>query len=174
MISEYLKKYSYYYLTRYSVTKKKFENILKRKITKDYFQKKISAEEKNKYITEIPLVIDHHIKNGCFNEQNLIELKINSLIEKGYSLKKIKITLIKSYFNKEILDSTMSNLYSDETLNYDLMENFFNRSKIITNNTLSLKKNDFRKILTKFVNMGFEYNKSLKFLKKKLSFYDYP
>ena len=35
MISEYLKKYSYYYLTRYSVTKKKFENILKRKISKD-------------------------------------------------------------------------------------------------------------------------------------------
>ena len=174
MISEYLKKYSYYYLTRYSVTKRKFENILKRKISKDYFQKKISAEEKNQYINEIPQIIDHHIKNGCFNERNLIELKINSLIKKGYSLKKIKITLIKLCFNKEVLDRKMSHLYSDENLNYDLMENFFNRSKILTNSNLSLKKNDFKKMLNKFVNMGFDHNRSLTFLKKKLNFYDYP
>ena len=108
MISEYLKKYSYYYLTRYSVTKRKFENILKRKISKDYFQKKISTEEKNQYINEIPQIIDYHLRNGCFNEKNLIELKINSLIDKGYSLKKIKITLIKLCFNKEILETTIS------------------------------------------------------------------
>ena len=107
MISEYLKKYSYYYLTRYSVTKKKFENILKRKISKDYFQKKISIEEKNQYISEIPQTIEHHINNGCFNEKTLIESKINFLIEKGYSLKKIKVTLVKLAFNKEILDATM-------------------------------------------------------------------
>ena len=172
MISEYLKKFSYYYLTRYSVTKKKFEDILKRKISKDYFQKKITSEEKNQYISEIPFILDHHIKNGCFNEKNLIEFKINSLIKRGYSLKKIKITLIKLSFNREILDSKMSHLYSDESLNYDLMENFFNRSKLLINNTL--KKNDFKKMLSKFINMGFEYNDSLKFLKKKLNFYDYP
>ena len=148
MISEYLKKYSYYYLTRYSVTKKKFEDILKRKISKDYFQKKITSEEKNQYISEIPFILDHHIKNGCFNEKNLIEFKINSLIKRGYSLKKIKITLIKLSFN------------------------FFNRSKLLINNTL--KKNDFKKMLSKFINMGFEYNDSLKFLKKKLNYYDYP
>ena len=158
MISEYLKKYSYYYLTRYSVTKKKFEDILKRKISKDYFQKKITSEEKNQYISEIPFILDHHIKNGCFNEKNLIEFKINSLIKRGYSLKKIKITLIKLSFNREILDSKMSHLYSDESLNYDLMENFFNRSKLLINNTL--KKNDFKKMLSKFINMGFEYNDS--------------
>ena len=172
MISEYLKKYSYYYLTRYSVTKKKFENILKRKISKDYFQKKISIEEKNQYISEIPLIIKHQMNNGCFNEKNLIESKINFLIEKGYSLKKIKVTLIKLAFNREILDSTMSNLYSNENLNYDLMENFFNRSKMFINN--ALKKNDFKKILNKFINMGFEYNESLNYLKKKLNFYDHP
>ena len=172
MTSEYLKNYSYYYLTRYSVTKKKFENILKRKISKDYFQKKISTEEKNKYISEIPEIVDHHKKNGCFNEKNLIDLKINSLIEKGYSLKKIKISLIKLCFNKEILDTKMSSLYSNERLNYDLMENFFNRSKIFINN--AQKKNDFKKILNKFINMGFEYNESLDYLKQKLNFYDHP
>ena len=172
MISEYLKKYSYYYLARYSVTKKKFENILKRKISKDYFQKKISTEEKNKYVSEIPEIINHHKRNGCFNEKNLIDLKINSLIEKGYSLKKIKISLIKLCFNKEILDTKMSSLYLNESLNYDLMENFFNRSRIFINN--AQKKNDFKKILNKFINMGFEYNESLDYLKQKLNFYDHP
>ena len=54
MISDYLKKYSYYYLSKYSVTKKKFENILKRKISKDFFQKKISNEKKTQYLTEVP------------------------------------------------------------------------------------------------------------------------
>ena len=66
----------------------------------------------------------------------------------------------------------MTNLCSNENLNYDLMENFFNRSKIFINN--AKKKNDFKKILNKFINMGFEYNKALDFLKKKLNFYDYP
>ena len=172
MISEYLKKYSYYYLTRYSVTKKKFENILKRKISKDYFQKKISIEEKNQYISEIPQTVKHHINNGCFNEKSLIESKINFLIEKGYSLRKIKVALVKLDFNKEILESTISKLYSNENLNYDLMENFFNRSRIFINN--AQKKNDFKKILNKFINMGFEYNESLNYLKKKLNFYDHP
>jgi len=80
--------------------------------------------------------------------------------------------LVKLSFNKEILDSTMSNLYSNESLDYNLMENFFNRSKIFINN--AQKKNDFKKIHYKFINMGFEYNKSLNFLRKKLNFYDYP
>ncbi len=36
------------------------------------------------------------------------------------------------------------------------------------------KKNDFKKILNKFINMGFEYNESLDYLKQKLNFYDHP
>ena len=66
----------------------------------------------------------------------------------------------------------MSRLYSNESLNYDLMENFFNKSKMFINN--AQKKNDFKKILNKFINMGFEYNESLDYLKQKLNFYDHP
>ena len=80
--------------------------------------------------------------------------------------------MVKLDFNKEILESTISKLYSNENLDYNLMENFFKRSKTFIKN--AQKKNDFKKIHYKFVNMGFEYNKSLNFLKKKLNFYDYP
>ena len=47
MICDYLKKYSNYYLSRYNVTKRKFEDILKKKITKDYLEKKISKDKYN-------------------------------------------------------------------------------------------------------------------------------
>ena len=53
MISDYLKKYSTYYLSRYNVTKRKFEDILKKKITKDYLEKKISESDHHKFIQEI-------------------------------------------------------------------------------------------------------------------------
>ena len=88
MISDYLKKYSYYYLSKYSVTKKKFENILKRKISKDFFQKKISNEKKTQYLTEVPKAIKYFNKYGCFNELNLLEIKLRNLLSKGYPLKK--------------------------------------------------------------------------------------
>ena len=53
MISDYLKKYSNYYLSRYNVTKRKFEDILKKKITKDYLEKKISELDHQRFIQEI-------------------------------------------------------------------------------------------------------------------------
>ena len=48
MISKYFEKYCSFYLSKYWVNKKKFEDILKSKISKDFFQKKITSEkEKN-------------------------------------------------------------------------------------------------------------------------------
>ena len=37
-----------------------------------------------------------------------------------------------------------------------------------------ITKKEFEKILSKFVNEGFNYNKSISFLKENLMFYDYP
>ena len=71
MISDYFKKYSTYYLSRYNVTKKKFENILKRKITKDFFEKKIDSNERLSFLKEIPSVLNYFKKLGFFNEERL-------------------------------------------------------------------------------------------------------
>ena len=69
MISKYFQNYCHYYLSRYSVTKKKFENILKRKISKDFFQKKISNDEK------------------IFTKKKL-KMLLNVLVKKDFSMKK--------------------------------------------------------------------------------------
>ena len=64
----YIKKYSDFYLSKYSVTKRKFEDILKQKLKKDFFKKKISAEDYEKFVNEIDGVINHYNKIGVFNE----------------------------------------------------------------------------------------------------------
>ncbi len=175
MISEYLKKYSYYYLSRYSVTKKKFENILKKKISKDFFQKKITKEKKTEYFIEVPDVIKYFNSIGCFNETNLVEMRLNNLLKKGYSLKKIKTYLIKDLFSEKIIDEKMNELIQNHKLNKELMEIFFHRIYKSKKNYLhTLSKTEFKKILSKLVIEGFEYEASVNFLKTKLEFYDYP
>ena len=49
----YIKKYSDFYLSKYSVTKRKFEDILKQKLKKDFFKKKISAEDYENFVNQI-------------------------------------------------------------------------------------------------------------------------
>ena len=90
MISDYLKKYSTYYLSRYSVTKKKFEDILKKKITKDFLEKKITITEFNNLILKVPETIEYYDEIGTFNEKRLIEITFQNFVDKGYSKKKIK------------------------------------------------------------------------------------
>ena len=88
MISDYLKTYSNYYLSRYTVTKKKFEEILKKKINKDFFQNKITEDQKNEFILEIESVIKYFKRIGMFNEERLLEITFQNYTNKGYSKKK--------------------------------------------------------------------------------------
>ena len=88
MISDYLKKYSTYYLSRYNVTKRKFEDILKKKITKDYLEKKISESDYHKLIQEIPDALKYFEEIGFFNEERMLEVSFDNFVKKGYSQKK--------------------------------------------------------------------------------------
>ena len=89
MVSNYLSNYCAYYLSRYSVSKKKFENILKKKIKKDFFYKKINKIEYDKLSQEIKIVLKKYDKLGIFNEEELIKSKISYFIKKGFSKKKL-------------------------------------------------------------------------------------
>ena len=87
MISDYFTKYCSYYLSRYSITEKKFENILKRKIKKDFFNKKFTKNDYFQYLNEIEKVLLYYKNIGFFKEESLIDGKIDSYIRKGYSKK---------------------------------------------------------------------------------------
>ena len=60
----YIKKYSDFYLSKYSVTKRKFEDILKQKLKKDFFKKKISTEDYSSFVEQIDGVVDYYYKIG--------------------------------------------------------------------------------------------------------------
>ena len=169
MISKYFQNYCHYYLSRYSVTKKKFENILKRKISKDFFQKKISNDEKIFYEKEIKDVVECFSEKGFFNEKRLLEINIDSLLRSGKSLKKIEIFLVKNFFDKTLIKEKINNLRLNKNIDQVAMEKYLFKSGVLKKNSLTSQNDvNFEKIVKKFVNQGFDYNESINFLKSKI------
>ena len=123
----YIKKYSDFYLSKYSVTKRKFEDILKQKLKKDFFKKKISSEEYEGFFKQIGEVVDHYNKIGVFNEELIIKNKIQNYLVKGYSLKKIKSYLVKNKFHEELISKELKSLYSNNSLNESLVKRFIEK-----------------------------------------------
>ena len=75
-------------------------------------------------MTEVPKAIKYFNKYGCFNELNLLEIKLRNLLSKGYPLKKIKFILTNDLFSEDILEKKMNELKKDENLDYQLMERY--------------------------------------------------
>ena len=168
MIPDYFKKYSTYYLSRYNVTKKKFENILKRKITKDFFEKKIDSNERLGFLKEIPSVLNYFKKLGFFNEERLLEITLQNFEKKGYSKKKIKLKIIDLGFDTRLTENYLKTYFSNENLEEKLIINFLKRSKIIDKQKkLNISDSQlFDNIIVKLNYHGFNYELSRNLLKK--------
>lgn len=173
MVSKYFEKYCSFYLSKYWVNKKKFENILKLKISKDFFQKKISSDEKSKYLKEIFEVIKFYDTRGFFDEEKLIELKIENLINKGYSTKKIKLFLKKNFFDERLIIEKIKNLELESDLEEKLIDKYLSKSGLSKKIKINMDKSDIEKILKKLLLQGFNYNQIVKYLKEKHNLYDY-
>ena len=174
MISDYFKKYSTYYLSRYTVTKKKFEDILKKKITKDFLEKKVSKVEYQKLESEIVEVSKYYKKMGFFDEKNMLENLFQSFVKKGFSKKKIKYKIFNAQFESEIVSQFISYKFSEENLNELLLMNYLKKSKIIDKQKkLNLTETQlFDKVLSKLIQQGFDYEDATKILKKIISYGD--
>ena len=167
----YIKKYSDFYLSKYSVTKRKFEDILKQKLKKDFFKKKISAENYDTFVKQIDEVLDHYNKIGLFNEELIIKNKVQNYLMKGYSLKKVKSYLVKNKFHEELISKELKSLYSNNSLNESLVKRFIEK-KI----RLSKYKNGeltnsqiFDKLIKSLVQNGFDYEFSRNILHRYLN-----
>ena len=171
MISDYLKKYSTYYMSRYSVTKKKFEDILKKKITKDFLEKKLDKDQFNDFKKEIEAVIKFFNKIGAFNEKRLIEISYQNLVKKGYSKIKIKHKMMKAKYDEDIMNEFISSKFDDEELEIKLIENFLKKNRTIEKQKKLIisEKQLFDKIIYKLVNQGFGFETSKKVLNRIIS-----
>ncbi len=155
-IYSYLEKYSIYYLSKYTVTKKKFEEIIEIKAKKDLFKKKISEQEYYIYLNQIPKLTKKFLNLKIINENYFIELKIESFIKKGFSLKKIKYYLIKYKFSEELINSKILHLKKQENIEFVLMANFYKKK-------INKYASDLTK-LEKLVKQGFNYDESKKYI----------
>ena len=170
MISDYLKKYSTYYLSRYNVTKRKFEDILKKKITKDYLEKKIPESNYYKFIKEVSNTLKYFEQIGFFDEERMLEISFDNFIKKGYSKKKIQYKFHCARFDKHKADLFLKKKFNDQTLTQTLLINYLNKSNIIEKQKkLNISdKQLFDKVLSKLAQQGFEYEDSVKILHKKI------
>ena len=168
MISDYLKKYSTYYLSRYNVTKRKFEDILKKKITKDYLEKKISESEHHELIQEISNALKYFEEIGFFNEERMLEISFDSFVKKGYSKKKIEYKFFSAKFDRDKANLFLKKKFMDKTLNQTLLINYLNKSNIVEKQKkLNISdKQLFDKVLSKLSQQGFEYEDSINILNK--------
>ena len=166
MISDYLKKYSTYYLSRYNVTKRKFEDILKKKITKDFLEKKIPESNYNKFIKEVSYALKYFEQIGFFNEERMLEISFENYVKKGYSKKKIHYKLHCAKFDKYKVDLFLKKKFNDQTLTQTLLINYLNKSNIVEKQKkLNIsEKQLFDKILSKLSQQGFEYEDSINIL----------
>ncbi len=171
MISDYLKKYSTYYLSRYSVTKKKFEDILKKKITKDFLEKKISKIQFGEYEKQILKTSEYFKKIGFFDEKSMLEVLFYNLVKRGCSRKKIKFKILAAKFDDQISSEFLKKRFSDDQLNKTLLENYIRKSRILEKQKkLNISEKElFDKMLNKLAQEGFDYEDSIKILKKIIS-----
>jgi SOS response regulatory protein OraA/RecX len=167
----YIKKYSDFYLSKYSVTKRKFEDILKQKLKKDFFKKKISVKDYEMFLEQIKEIVDHYDEIGIFNEELIIKNKIQHYLRKGYSLKKIESYLIKSKFKEELINGEITNLNKDNSLKEALVERFIEKKiKLSRYKDGQLSKNQvFDRLIRSLVQNGFDYEYSKNILNRYLS-----
>lgn len=173
MISKYFEKYCSFYLSKYWVNKKKFENILKLKITKDFFQKKISLEKKTEYLNEISKVIIFYENGGFFDEKKLIDFKIESFKNKGYSIKKIQLSLRKNFFDQKLISDRIKNLELEDGIEAKLIDKYLSKSGHLKKIKINMNKSEVEKVLKKLLSQGFKYNQIVKYLKEKHKLYDF-
>ena len=126
-IYNYLEKYSIYYLSKYTVTKKKFEEIIERKAKKDFFNKKISEKDYYRCLNQIPKLTRKFLKLKIIDEKFFIESKIESFIKKGFSFKKIRYYLLKFKFSDELISNEILQLKKRDNIVFILMENFYKK-----------------------------------------------
>ena len=173
MISKYFEKYCSFYLSKYWVNKKKFENILKLKINKDFFQKKISLEKKTEYLNEISKVIIFYENGGFFDEKKLIDFKIESFKNKGYSIKKIQLSLRKNFFDQKLFSDRIKNLELEDGIEAKLIDKYLSKSGHLKKIKINMNKSEVEKVLKKLLSQGFKYNQIVKYLKEKHKLIDF-
>lgn len=157
-ILNHLEKYSIYYLSRYSVTKKKYKNIIKRKINKEFISRKISIDQKNNALSKINLLLQKYVDLKIIDEENFIKNKIEFLVRKGTSIRKIHLILNQDGFDKPLINNSINDLKLDSDIEIKLLNTYCKKKKLVMYDQLWNKENIkmYNKTLNHLLRAGFD------------------
>ncbi|MDC3091511.1 RecX family transcriptional regulator, partial [Rickettsiales bacterium] len=159
---------SVFYLSKYSVTLNKFKMILQRKIKRDLVQKKISDKQYEESNELVELILKKFIKLNIINDKRNIKARIQSLVAKGNSFKKITLYLIKDQYEKDLIYSEIDNLKNNLDFEIQLIETYCKKKKLGIFDTSYDQNNSMvhNRTLNKLLRQGFNLDNCLNFLKK--------
>ena len=165
-ILNHLEKYSIFYLSRYTVTKQKYKNIIKRKINKEFILRKISIEQKNIALLNVDVLLQKYIDLKIINEKNFIKSKIDFLVRKGTSLRKMSLILSKDGFEKNLINKSINELKIDFDIETKLLDTYCKKKKLVMYDQLWNKEDVkmYKKTLNHLIRAGFDVKLCYDFL----------
>ena len=153
---EKLLKYSVYYLSKYSSSKKNLEFVLKKKIRRLSEDKKIRYELYNEIIT----ILKKLESLNLLNDRLFTESKIRFLLNQAKSQNYIKLYLVRKGVDIKLIDKEISQIYnSDKNIEKNNALKFAKKKNLLKNNL------DFEKSLSKMARAGFSYETAKEVLK---------
>ena len=151
-----LLKYSIYYLSKYSSSKKNLEYILKKKIRKLTEEKKIRFQ----LYQEITNIIEKLEKLNFINDKIFVEAKINLLQNQAKSKNYIKQYLLRKGISNNLAEEQISLFYkNNQNKEIENAFQFAKKKRLLNDNP------DYEKKLSKMVRAGFSYEIAKKILK---------
>ena len=151
-----LLKYAIYYLSKYSSSKKNLEFILKKKIRRLSYEKKIRFQLYN----EIQIIIEKLEKLNLINDQVFVESKIQSFQYRAKSKNYIKQYLLQKGIDKQLIEEKISLFYeNNKNLEKENALKFAKKRNLLDNDQ------DYQKKLSKMARAGFSYDIAKEILK---------
>ena len=154
---EEIKNFAYSYLDKYNPSKQQLKTYLYKKMIK----KKLNISNKKEIFDLINTVIETLVEQKFLSDKYYSDAKSKSLLRKGYSLNKIRYSLIKKGIDEKYIKGSISKIKEKES-NPD----FFSAIKICKKRRIGASRDEsnrslfYKKDISILARSGFSYETS--------------
>ena len=158
---EEIRKFAYTYLEKYSPSKQQLKIYLYKK----FLKKNQKIFKKKELFNLIDVVISTLVEQNMINDKYYADSKTKSLIRRGYSLNKIRYSLIKKGIDEKYIKDSISKIKEDES-----DPDFFSAIKVCKRRRIGPSREEsnrslfYKKDISILARAGFSYEISKKVL----------
>ena len=156
-----IRKSAYAYLNKYSSSKQQLRIYLLKK----FLNKKQKISNKNELFSLIDVVISTLVDQKLVNDKHYSDIKTKTFLRRGYSLNKIRYSLIKKGINEKYIKASISKIKENES-----DPDFFSAIKMCKRRRIGACREEsnrslfYRKDISILARSGFSYEISKKVL----------